>query len=111
MSEKPSGTDLSETAQGGYMKELLLSLKIEELAIVGHDIGGGVAQMMTLAGGRDVRTLVLLDSVCFDAWPIEGVKMLQHAAPEQQSAEVVEELVGLTVGLGGNHKERLEPEA
>jgi 2-hydroxymuconate-semialdehyde hydrolase len=111
MSEKPSGTDLSEAAQGGYMKELLLSLKIEELAIVGHDIGGGVAQMLTLDGGLNVRTLVLLDSVCFDAWPIEGVKMLQHAAPEEQSAEFVEELVGLTFDLGVNHKERLEPEA
>jgi pimeloyl-ACP methyl ester carboxylesterase len=111
MSEKPSGTDLSEPAQGGYMKELLLSLKIEELAIVGHDIGGGVAQMLTLDGGLNVRALVLLDSVCFDAWPIEGVKMLQGATAEQESAEFMEELIRLTFDLGVHHTDRLEPDA
>jgi 2-hydroxymuconate-semialdehyde hydrolase len=110
-SEKPSGPDLSEPAQGGYMKELLLSLKIEELAIVGHDIGGGVAQMLTLDGRLNVRALVLLDSVCFDAWPIEGVKMIQGATSDQESMEFVEELVRLTFDLGVNHRDRLEPDA
>jgi 2-hydroxymuconate-semialdehyde hydrolase len=111
MSEKPSGPDLSEQAHGGYMKELLLSLKIEDLAIVGHDIGGGVAQMLTLDGGLDVRALVLLDSVCFDAWPIEGVKMLQEATAEQESEGFMEEIVRLTFDLGVAHKDRLEPDA
>jgi 2-hydroxymuconate-semialdehyde hydrolase len=111
MSEKASGTDLSEPAQGGYMKELLLSLKIEELAVVGHDIGGGVAQMLTLDGGLNVRGLVLLDSVCFDAWPIEGVKMIQGATSAQESTEFVEELIRLTFDLGVNHKDLLEPDA
>jgi pimeloyl-ACP methyl ester carboxylesterase len=110
-SEKRSDTDLSESAQGGYMKELLLSLKIEELAVVGHDIGGGVAQMLALDGGLTVRSLVLLDSVCFDAWPIEGVKMMQGATPEQETPEFVDELLRLTFDLGVNHKDRLEPDA
>jgi len=93
------------------MKELLLSLKIEELAVVGHDIGGGVGQMLTLDGRLNVRALVLLDSVCFDAWPIEGVKMIQGATSDQESMEFVEELVRLTFDLGVNHKDRVEPDA
>jgi 2-hydroxymuconate-semialdehyde hydrolase len=111
MSERPSETDLSETAQVGYVAELLTGLGIDELAVVGHDIGGGIAQMLCLDGGVDVRTLILLDSVCFDAWPIEGVKMLQDTAPDQETEEFVQEIVRLTFDLGVQHQERLEPGA
>jgi 2-hydroxymuconate-semialdehyde hydrolase len=110
-SQKPPAADLSEPAQAAYMGELLAHLEIDELAVVGHDIGGGIAQLLALDGGPDVRALVLLDSVCFDAWPVEGVKMLQEAKPEQESAEFMEEVIRLTMDLGVQHKERLEPEA
>src|SRR5439155_1639527 len=111
MSEKPPDADLSEPAQAGYMKELLAELGIEEVAIIGHDLGGAIAQMLALDGGLDVRGLVLLDSACFDAWPIEGVKMLQDATPEQQTAGFMEEVIRLTFDLGVHHKERLELDA
>jgi 2-hydroxymuconate-semialdehyde hydrolase len=111
MSEKPADADLSEAAQAAYVGELLGQLGIEEVAVVGHDLGGGVAQMLALDGHVDVRALILLDSVCFDAWPIEGVKMLQGATREQESAQFMEEVIRLTFDLGIQHKERLEPDA
>jgi 2-hydroxymuconate-semialdehyde hydrolase len=110
-SEKPSAADLSEPAQAGYVGELLAQLGIQELAVVGHDIGGGIAQMLCLDGGVDVRTLVLLDSVCFDAWPIQGVKMLRDTTPDQETDQFVQEIVRLTFDLGVQHQERLEPGA
>jgi 2-hydroxymuconate-semialdehyde hydrolase len=111
MGEKPSGADLSESAQAGYLRELLEQLGVEELAIVGHDIGGGIAQLLALDGGLDLRALVLLDSVCFDAWPIEGVKMLQGSTPDQETPEFVEEILRLTIDLGMAHADRVEPGA
>jgi 2-hydroxymuconate-semialdehyde hydrolase len=103
-SEKPEGADLTELAQAGYVRELLAQLGIDELAVVGHDLGGAVAQMLALDSGLTVRTLVLLDSDCFDAWPIEGVKMLQAATPDQETEEFVEEVVRLAFDLGVAHK-------
>jgi 2-hydroxymuconate-semialdehyde hydrolase len=100
--------DLSEPAQAGYVRELLDHLGVRELAIVGHDIGGAVAQMLALDDGLDVRAIALLDSACFDAWPVEGVKMLQAVTPEQQTAEFAEELVRLTFDLGMAHRDRLD---
>src|SRR5207249_3727418 len=76
-SAKPKDTDLSITAQAGYVAELLDHLGIEKAAVVGHDIGGGVAQLLAFAGRA--AALVLMDAICFDVWPIEGVKMLQAA--------------------------------
>ena len=68
-SEQPVDADLSVLAQVGYARELLVRLGIERLAVVGHAHGGGVAQLLALDGG--VETMILLDSIAFDAWPSE----------------------------------------
>ena len=109
-SEKPPAADLSEPAQAGYVSELMEQLGIERAALVGHDLGGGIAQMLALDGGVEVGCLVLLDSVCFDAWPIEGVKMLQSGDARQETAEFVEEVGRLILDLGIAHKERFDDE-
>ena len=110
-SERPERSDLSEPAQAGYLLELLEGLGIAELAVVGHDIGGAVAQLLALEPGLDVRALVLLDSVAFDAWPIEGVRMIQQTDPEQESAAFARELLSLIFDVGIAHPERMEPGA
>ncbi len=97
-SAKPPDADLSITAQAGYIRELLDQLRIDRPAIVGHDIGGGVAQLLALDGRA--AALVVLDSICFDGWPIDGVKMIQQATPEQQTKEFVDSLIRLTFDLG-----------
>ena len=97
-SEKPAGADLSIIAQAGYLSELLERLQIERPAVVGHDIGGGVAQLLAMDG--KAAALVVLDSICFDVWPIEGVKMIQDATEEQENLEFVESLVRLTFDMG-----------
>jgi len=108
-SDKPRGADLSEPAQAAYAGELLQGLGIDELAIVGHDIGGGVAQLLALdESGVRVKALVLLDSPAFDAWPIEGVRLIQGALPEQETARFVEDLIRLRFDLGMAHRERLD---
>ena len=110
-SERPSDPErLTIRAQAAMVRELIGALAIEEdVAIVGHDIGGGVAQLLALEGG--VRTLVLLDSICFDSWPIDGVRQIQEANPEQVDQDFVRTLIGLTFDIGMSHPERLaEPD-
>jgi 2-hydroxymuconate-semialdehyde hydrolase len=107
-SDKPPEADLSEPAQAGYVRELLDRLGIEQLAVVGHDIGGAVAQMLALDGGIRVRALVLVDSACFDAWPIEGVRMIQAVLPEQETAPFVDEILRAAFTLGIAHQDRVE---
>jgi len=104
-SEKPPEADLAVRAQAGYVRELLDDLGIGAAAFVGHDLGGGVAQLLALEGRA--AALVLLDTVCFDAWPIEGVKMLQATSPEQETADFAERVVRLTFDLGLEHEGRL----
>jgi pimeloyl-ACP methyl ester carboxylesterase len=105
-SSKPSDPEaLTIRAQARAVRELLTQLEIDEFAVVGHDIGGGVAQLLALEGG--VRTMVLVDSVSFDSWPIEGVKMLHAAEPDSADRELVRGIVDVALDTGMSRSDRL----
>lgn len=107
-SDKPEDAPLHLGAQAGYVRELLDGLGIEEFAVVGHDLGGGIAQLLALEGG--VRALVLMDALAFDVWPVQGVRMVQGASPDQESPEFVRDVVDVGLDLGILRKERLTEE-
>lgn len=105
-SEKPKEPEaLTIRAQAAAMRQLLGELNVDKPAVVGHDIGGGVAQLLALEGG--VKVLVLLDSISFDSWPIEGVKMLQAASDGQVDEEFARGVVGMAIELGMSEPHRL----
>jgi pimeloyl-ACP methyl ester carboxylesterase len=92
-SARPADADLSEPAQAEYVRELLERLGVERFAVVGHDIGGAIAQMLALGGILDVRAMVLLDAASFDAWPATAVEAIQATLPDQESGATVERCV------------------
>jgi 2-hydroxymuconate-semialdehyde hydrolase len=108
-SSKPQDQEhLTVRAQAGHVLELLERLGVTGFAVVGHDIGGGVAQLLALDGG--VTTMILADAVSFDSWPIEGVKLLQAVSPDTADAELVRGIVGVALDSGMSHPERMSEE-
>jgi len=99
---------LTITRQAGYVRELLDALGLGDPAVIGHDIGGGIAQLLALEG--DVRSLVLVDSIAFDSWPIEAVRMLQAAGPEGVDEAFARAMVGAALDTGMARPERLAEE-
>jgi pimeloyl-ACP methyl ester carboxylesterase len=60
----------------------------EPLLIAGHDIGGAVAQHLTVRGARGVRRLALVNSVSYDSWPVPGVARFRDSdAVERTSTD------------------------
>jgi pimeloyl-ACP methyl ester carboxylesterase len=104
----PDPQALTIRSQAAAMRELLSQLEIEDIAIVGHDIGGGVAQLLALE--REPNTLVLIDTISFDSWPIEGVRMLQTARDDQVDEGFVRGVVGMALELGMSEPKRLPEE-
>ncbi len=100
-SDHPLDADLALPAQARYVGELLDGLGVERAAIVGHDVGGGVAQLLAFAGHAEA--LVLMDSICFDAWPIQAVRLLQETDQEQETPAFAEEVVRLALDVGLEH--------
>ncbi len=81
-SDKPAHADVSIAAQSRLMVGLLDALGIARADVVGHDIGGGVAQLIVVNHPQRVNKLVLASSVSFDSWPIPEFLPLQDPATE-----------------------------
>lgn len=88
-SDKPAHADVSIAAQSRLMVGLLDALGVARADVVGHDIGGGVAQLLAVNHPQRVAKLVLASSVSFDSWPIPEFKPLQD--PRTEAAMTLEE--------------------
>ena len=83
-SDKPDRADVSIAAQARLMTAMLDALGIARTDLVAHDIGGGVAQLMTVRRPERIGRLVLANAVCFDSWPIPEFLPLQEPAAEAE---------------------------
>lgn len=71
--------DLSLSAQADYLLAWLTSLSLDEPpVIVGHDLGGGVAQIAAVRAPERISGRMLTNAVCYDSWPIPSVRMMQR---------------------------------
>jgi pimeloyl-ACP methyl ester carboxylesterase len=61
----------------------------EPAAVVGHDIGGAIAQHLTVHA--TVRRLALVNSVTYDSWPVPAVARFRD--PDVVAAVTTEEIV------------------
>ena len=73
------------------------------LRVGGHDIGGAIAQRLTVRGSRSVERLALVNSVTYDSWPVPGVA--RYRDPDVVAATTAGELVearrtALTAAIG-----------
>ncbi len=82
-SDKPDDANVSIEAQSRLIVKLMSQLGLEKADVVAHDIGGGVAQLIGVNYPEKVRKLVLIDSVCFDSWPVPGFIPLQEEGAEE----------------------------
>ncbi|QRK12549.1 alpha/beta fold hydrolase [Archangium violaceum] len=73
------GLDLSVAAQARYLLSWMDALALERPILVGHDLGGGIAQIV--ATQRPLAGLLLVNCVAYDSWPIPSVKLLRAMAP------------------------------
>ena len=73
--------DISLSAQADYLAGTLVTAGIRRAVVAGHDIGGGIAQILAVRRPDLVQGVVLIDSVALDSWPTSGVKVLRALAP------------------------------
>lgn len=77
-SSKPSGIDLGIATQARMVERALAKLGWTHGTIVGHDIGGGVAQLLAANRPDLVRRLVLVDTIAYDSFPEPGIARLKE---------------------------------
>jgi len=75
-SERPKGYDVSLSAQANYLTEFLDKLGLERVVLIGHDIGGGIAQIIAARNPQRIDRLALINSVIDDHWPVLETRLL-----------------------------------
>lgn len=83
-----AGRDISVDRQADYLAAWLGHLELDRAVLVGHDLGGGVVQILAVRRPELAAGLVLTNAIGYDSWPIPSVKamramggLLRHLPP------------------------------
>lgn len=69
--------DISLRAQAGHLERWMQHVGIERAVLVGHDLGGGVVQILAARQPERCAGLVLTNAVAYDSWPIPSVRAMR----------------------------------
>ncbi|WP_199432972.1 alpha/beta fold hydrolase [Qaidamihabitans albus] len=72
--------DISVARQAGYLAAWLRHVGLSRAVLAGHDLGGGVAQILAAREPERVAGLVLTNSIGYDSWPIPSVRAMRRFA-------------------------------
>jgi 2-hydroxymuconate-semialdehyde hydrolase len=76
-SSKPESIDIGVRAQANFIAAALHQTGWQGGTVVGHDIGGGVAQLLALDPSLAISRMVLVDSIAYDSFPEPGIARLK----------------------------------
>ncbi len=72
-SDKAIDVEFSLKNHAALLNELLIALHIPHVHLVGHDVGGGICQIMAVRSKQLVLSLTVINSVAYDFWPVQPI--------------------------------------
>jgi pimeloyl-ACP methyl ester carboxylesterase len=88
----PADADLSIVNHAGMLLELTDALGLGRFHLVGHDVGGGIAQIFAVKNQGRLLSLTLVNSVAYDFWPVQPIITLR--------TPIIRQLAMATIDLG-----------
>jgi len=76
-SEMSSANDLSLKNHASIIENFISELGLEKVHLVGHDLGGGIAQILAVNIASKLRSLSLLNPVGYDYWPVQPISSMR----------------------------------
>jgi pimeloyl-ACP methyl ester carboxylesterase len=76
-SDKPLDASYSIKAHADLLGRLCAALGLGRVHLVGHDLGGGIAQIMAVRQPGLLRSLALVNTVGYDYWPVQPIIALR----------------------------------
>jgi pimeloyl-ACP methyl ester carboxylesterase len=98
-SDRPQAGRVTVRAHADRTIRLFDALGIGEACVVGHDVGGGIAQSMAVRYPQRVSRLCLIDSVAFDGWPARALRVARSLLPVARRLPLAWLLQMLRAGL------------
>lgn len=88
-SDKPENVDYSIAVQADILMELIDKLNLAPLHLVGHDVGGGVVQLMAVKRPEQLIDLTMMNPVGYDYWPVQPITTMRLPVIRGLSASVM----------------------
>lgn len=88
-SEKGEGQDVSKVTQARLLGELIEAWGLEEPAVAGHDIGGGIVLRAHLLEGVPFDRIAVLDAVVLPPWLSEPRSSTWHVREHPEAYEAM----------------------
>jgi 2-hydroxymuconate-semialdehyde hydrolase len=110
-SPAPDDQPVDLAAQAAVLLGLLDTLGLDRVVVVGHDLGGGVAQILAVTASDRVAGLGIVNGVCYDGWPVPMVRAMKAGWPvlERLPAEVLTAALGPGLRTLFAHQDRAAP--
>jgi pimeloyl-ACP methyl ester carboxylesterase len=110
-SDRPVPADCSLAAHAERMVSLIDRLGLDKVHLVGHDIGGGVAQIFCVRNTDRVASLGLVNSVGYDYWPVQPIVALRTPILRQLAMASLDlGMLRLVIRRAVYHRDRITPE-
>lgn len=107
------GRDISVKAQARYLRWWLKEIGCRRAVLVGHDLGGGVAQIAAVQEPPICAGLVLTNCIAYDSWPIPSVKVIRAlgALVQRTPPPIFRHLLGGFIRQGHDDPDRARESA
>ncbi|WP_019414496.1 alpha/beta fold hydrolase [Paenisporosarcina sp. TG20] len=70
--------DLPLPKQADYILRVLDHFDIQCAHFIGHDLGGGIVQILAISRPERVKSIIVIDGVCFSNWPLPKVVSIRY---------------------------------
>lgn len=110
-SEKSVVVDYSLKHQSELLKEFIDALNIQKVHFVGHDLGGGIAQIFTVSYPESIISSTFINTVAYDFWPVQPIIAMRTPIIRQLAMATLDlGMFKLIVQRGVFHKEKITSE-
>lgn len=72
-SSKNIDDSLSVKTHAKLLHEFIEELSLKQIHLISHDVGGGIAQLLCVHHPELFKSLVLINSVGYDFWPVQPI--------------------------------------
>jgi pimeloyl-ACP methyl ester carboxylesterase len=72
-SDRPLNFSYSLKQHSKFLNEFIIKLDIKKFHFIGHDVGGGIGQIFAVNYSDKLFSLILINSVGYDCWPVQPI--------------------------------------
>lgn len=110
-SAKPLTISYSLRNQADLISQFMVKLGLGKTHVVGHDLGGGIGQILAVTNPELLIDLTLINSVGYDLWPVQPITTMRTPIIRQLAMATLDlGALRYVVKRGMFHKDRLTEE-